>query len=315
VRERAAAVAAAVLAAGIAACAVAAVHGQRAVPVPRARSSTAPATARLPARAAGIITRNLAEFDAACSCSPGLTARYIRWGESEASANLAYDIDLGAVPLVELEPYGVSLTSVTDGAQDAYLSAFAKQVVRLGSEVIMSFAPEADNDTYPWGYEDVPAAVYVAAWRHVVSVFRENGAANVRWAWIMTADGHTAPLPPLFPGAAYVNYMGIDGYVTDPKTTFSGLFGATIRQMRQLADVPVMITETAADPEAGQRRWLSQVVAGVRVYGLAGFMWFDINQMNGKDPYAPPGNQHDWSIDGDPGWLAAFRATVRKPRG
>jgi hypothetical protein len=308
-RARIAAAAAAIMAAGAAAACVAVARGA----APAAAPPPAPVSVRPLTHATGIVAGDLAKFDTACSCTPDLTARYIRWGESATSAGLAYDARHGAVPLAELEPYGVTLAQVADGSQDAYLTAFARQAAAVRSLVVMSFAPEANNSTYPWGYRHTAPAVYVRAWRHVVTVFREAGAANVQWAWIVNASGaNTAPLAPLFPGAAYVQYAGIDGYATHPYTTFAGLFGQTVSQVRQLARMPVLITETGADADAGQRRWVLEILAGVKAYKLAGFIWFDVDQENGKDPYAPPGNRHDWAIDSNPAALAAFRAAVKE---
>jgi hypothetical protein len=84
--------------------------------------------------------------------------------------------------------------------------------------------------------------------------------------------------------------------------------------MTETAHVPVMITETAADPEAGQARWMREIAAGITAYGLAGFAWFDINQENGADPSAPHGNRHDWSIDSSNSVLSLFRKAVSLER-
>ena len=34
-----------------------------------------------------------------------------------------------------------------------------------------------------WGYRHTSPAAFVAAWRHVVNVFRAQGAYNVTWLW------------------------------------------------------------------------------------------------------------------------------------
>jgi mannan endo-1,4-beta-mannosidase len=308
VKTRILAVAAAVSACAMAAACTAAVrtgHAPRAVPA-------APAATAFPAHAVGIVTTSLTGFDALCGCAPALAVRYIRWGETVRSAGLGYDLEHGAVPLAELQPYGPTLAQVADGSRDAWLTAFARQVAALRGPVILSFGPEANNDTYPWGWRHSSPAEYVAAWRHVAAVFRRAGARNVRWAWIVNAASiRTGPLPPLWPGPGIVSYIGIDGYATHEYTTFAGLFGETIAEVRRLSAVPVMITETAADPQAGQARWVAQVTAGVRSSGLAGFAWFDTDQADGRDPDAPAGNRHDWSIDGSPAALAAFRAAAK----
>ena len=36
---------------------------------------------------------------------------------------------------------------------------------------------------YSWGYQHTSPAAFVAAWRHIVTVFRAVGAWNVTWLW------------------------------------------------------------------------------------------------------------------------------------
>jgi hypothetical protein len=273
-----------------------------------------PVIRALPASVAGIVTDNLTRFDLSCSCRPPVAVVYVRWRTLPDVAKLEGMLRDGAVPLVELNPYGTTLGEVAGGQSDAYIATFARALARLRSLVLVSFAPEANNDSYQWGYlHDTPAA-YVAAWRHVVTVVRAAGAANARWTWIVNAAGKgTGPLPPLWPGGGYVSYAGIDGYATHRSTTFKDLFGPTIAQVRDLTSAPVLISETAADPQAGQARWIAQLIAGVRAYRLTGFLWFDINQLNGKDPQAPKGNRHDWSLTGSA--LAAYKGGLADHEG
>lgn len=304
--SRLAAPAAAIISAAAVAVACTVLHPAAgpSTPVAPVSSPVAPPTA-LAYPAAGIVTDSLARFDAACSCRPAVAVAYIRWSIPPDSARLRAMQAAGSVPLVELDPYGTTLAAISAGASDVWLTRWARAVAGLHGLVLASFAPEANTDSYPWGDGHESPAAYVAAWRHVVTVFRDAGAVNVRWTWIINAVGrHTAPLTPLWPGSRYVSYAGVDGYATHGYTTFAGLFGATITAVRQLARVPLLITETAADPAAGQARWVGQLVAGVRAYGLAGFVWFSIDQTGGRDPGAPGGNRHDWALTGSA--LAAY---------
>lgn len=294
------------------ACGVAAVHGgQGAPPAPPA---TGPAA--LPARIAGVVTGNLSAFDSACGCRPDMAVHYVRWGEDPAtSQKLATGMLAdGASPLLEIEPYGVSLAGIAAGSDDAWLLSYAAMVKSLKSQVMMSFAPEMNGNWYSWGYPKSTPAQFVAAWRHVVAVFRQAGAVNARWAWLVNFSypGST-PLAELWPGSG-VSAVGIDGYFTAPSVTFAGRFGATIAAVRKLAGVPVFIGETGAAAAAEKASALSQLTAGVSAYGLAGFVWFDIDQQDGRDPSAPSVNRNDWSIDADPAALAAFSAAARRYR-
>jgi hypothetical protein len=68
-------------------------------------------------------------------------------------------------------------------------------------------------------------ADFVNAWRHIVQVFANQGATNVRWHWCPNIAGSGAATPNqsgyqrtsgttklLYPGDAYVDYVGLDGY-------------------------------------------------------------------------------------------------------
>ena len=56
------------------------------------------------------------------------------------------------------------------------------------------------------------------------------------------------------------------------------MFGPTIKAVRALTLDPILITEVAASPAAGQPAKIADLVAGVRAYGLLGFVWFDANK-------------------------------------
>ena len=72
--------------------------------------------------------------------------------------------------------------------------------------VILSFGAEMNGSWYSWGSGHTRPNVFVAAWRHVVSVFRQAGAHNVRWLWTVNSTNATAaPLKRWWPGNSYVN--------------------------------------------------------------------------------------------------------------
>src|ERR1700761_6707474 len=89
----------------------------------------------------------------------------------------------GAAPLVQINPQqgnkGISLTAIAAGKYDGYLSAYAEAVRAYAHPVILSFGHEMNGDWEPWGYKHASPASFVAAWRHVVTVFRTLGVQNV----------------------------------------------------------------------------------------------------------------------------------------
>ena len=154
---------------------------------------------------------------------------------------------------------------------------------------------------YSWGYGHVPPRVFVAAWRHIVTLFRAQGADNVTWLWTIQADQPgTGPIHLWWPGAAYVTWVGIDGYFYRSSDTFGSVFGKTIAQVRGLTRKPVLLSETAVGPAAGQPAKIADLFAGMRLYQTLGLVWFDIAQHDGM-------YHQDWRIENSREAQAAFR--------
>ena len=92
---------------------------------------------------------------------------------------------------------------------------------------------------------------FVAAWRHIVTIFRGEGAKNVTWLWTINQDPPgTGPGRQWWPGAKYVTWVGIDGYYFRPSDTFGTVFGKTIQQVRAFTDKPILLSETAVSGRA-----------------------------------------------------------------
>jgi mannan endo-1,4-beta-mannosidase len=227
---------------------------------------------------------------------PNIVSYYSGWGEPFQAHFAAVADEAGAVPLVQMQPTGISLTAIASGRYDSYLSTFAQAVRAYGRAVIVSFGHEMNGTWYSWSYGSSSPSSFVAAWRHVVNLFRVVGADNVTWLWtvnvIETQDGIPAP-GPWWPGSSYVTWVGIDGYYTQPSMTFAPLFGPTIVAVRALTGDPILIAETGVAPAAGQPTKIADLFAGVRNYGLLGFMWFDVQ------------GSEDWQLT-SPAAIAAY---------
>ncbi len=146
----------------------------------------------------------------------------------------------------------------------------------------------------------------MAAWRHIVTLFRGQGADNVTWLWTINADSRgTGPIRTWWPGAGYVTWVGIDGYFYRRSDTFASVFGATIGQVRSLTGKPVLLSETAVGPAAGQAAKIGELFRGMRQDRTLGLIWFDIAQHQGI-------YHQDWRIEDSRAAQAAFRAEVRR---
>jgi mannan endo-1,4-beta-mannosidase len=227
-------------------------------------------------------------FTASTGIRPGILVYYSGWMEPFQVSFARRAASQGAVPLVQINPTGIDLTKIANGHYDSYLTTYAQTVRSYRHPVIISFGHEMNGSWYSWGYTHTSPATFVAAWRHIVTLFRTLGAGNVTWMWTVntttqgqpgagTGQAQTAvPSPsPWWPGDSYVTWVGIDGYYTSPSSMFAAIFGPTITQVRTLTRKPVIIAETAATAATGQPEKISDVFAGIHLYGLLGFIWFN----------------------------------------
>jgi mannan endo-1,4-beta-mannosidase len=237
---------------------------------------------------------------AATGVKPNIALYYSGWYEKFQSAFAVQVHDNGAVPFIQIDPEHISLSAIASGAFDTFLKNFATDVAAYGASthqgVIIGFGHEMNGYWYSWSGRHTSPAVFVAAWRHVVMVFRQQGADDVTWLWttniIATQKGIASP-GPWWPGSSYVTWVGIDGYFLKQPWTFASLFGPTIKAIRALTLDPILIAETGAAPRAGKAAKLADLFAGVRAYGLLGFVWFDAR------------GTFDWRLD-SPAAIAAF---------
>jgi mannan endo-1,4-beta-mannosidase len=230
----------------------------------------------------------LTSFTTATGAKPDVVMYYSGWFVPFPVRFATTAANNGAAPLVQMDPDNVSVAEIASGRYDGYLSAYAEAVRAYRHPVILSFGHEMNGDWYSWGYRHASPAVFVAAWRHVVKLFRVLGAQNVTWLWTVNIINNTQrgkiPSPDQWwPGDSYVNWVGIDGYYLKPSWRFAPLFGPTIGAVRALTRDPILIAETGAVPAAGQPARIADLFAGIHSYGLLGFVWFDSTNSIGQD--------------------------------
>jgi Glycosyl hydrolase family 26 len=249
------------------------------------------------------------QFAQAIGRRPNLVSYYSGWGEAFQAGFATRAAQHGAVPLVQIDPTDIPLSAIASGRYDSYLRGFADAVRGYQRPVVIGFGHEMNAWWYSWGYPHASPASFVAAWRHIVTLFRAQGAWNVTWLWTVNVIGQqqsraVRPPRPWWPGSSYVTWVGIDGYYFEPSWTFAPLFGPTIKAVRALTHDPVLISETAAGTTEDQPAKIADLFAGTRAYGLLGFVWFNVDK------------EQDWRVTG-PAALTAFRRgaqTYHRPR-
>lgn len=312
-------------------------------PLPTASPSAAPASASAtpaptPAavsRALGVYVHNsswdpslLDAYAAQVGAMPALALSYHDWapnadgGQLFPSAELSAFAARGITPLLTWEPWNwnasgaqsaYSLAAIAGGSFDAYIATWVAGARAYGRPIYIRLAHEMNGNWYPWGQglNGNSPALFVAAWRHVVELFRSGGATNVRWVWSPNVTyGTDFPLTGLYPGDAYVDWVGLDGYnwgsVRIGWQSFSEIFGPAYDALGLIAPAkPVLIAETASTEAGGDKAaWIGSALGReipTRFPRVRAVIWFDQDK------------ETDWQVDSSTSSLAAFRAAATSP--
>lgn len=177
------------------------------------------------------------------------------------------------------------LRDVTRGVYDDYFKSAAVACREFGAPMWISFCHEMNGNWYPYSQDYGPtsprAGDYIAAWRHVVQVFRAQGATNVAWMWAPNVpDVGNVSARYYYPGDAWVDWIGASFYSGNPLANLNDFYG------QWAIHKPIFLSEWATGVEKnryfigfpGEARWVSDVFGALqtrfpRVKGVSWFQW------------------------------------------
>jgi mannan endo-1,4-beta-mannosidase len=245
---------------------------------------------------------NVASFTSMLGHKPQIVESYQSFPAKFPTDRICDIAQQGELSVIQWNPR-VSMADIAAGRYDRYLNEYAKQVREFGHPVVISFAHEMNGEWFSWGYTHTSPATYIAAWQHVHNVLEGDGARNIIWLWNVNRDTHlsqpavVSPPANWWPGAGYVNWLGIDGYFNSPTDNFAGVFDRTLADFQQIAPGdPVLIAETAVAKNPVGVTQINSLFAGVHHHRLLGFVWFDQDR------------RETWKLEGRVKAVAAFRA-------
>jgi hypothetical protein len=219
----------------------------------------------------------------------------------------------GVTPMVTLEPYtgdGVaSFSDIAAGRYDGYFRKEADALSGLGITVMLRFAHEMNLLSSDWGPGKAgnTGSAYADAWRHIVTIFRQEGAENVKWVWAPNVDYGNRPFSQFFPGDDWVDYVALDGYNRgtvggESWETFSHIFASSYATITALSSKPVIIAETASDESGGSKAaWIEETFFDTiprQMPRVSAVVWFNVDK------------EQDWRIDSSEESLNAYRRVV-----
>ncbi|MEN3306629.1 MAG: hypothetical protein V7603_2831 [Micromonosporaceae bacterium] len=193
---------------------------------------------------------------------------------------------------------------ISSGVLDPRLRDWARRLRDLSGPVMLRLRWEMDRPNLSaamWSGKD-----YVAAWRHVRTIFTQEQVDNVSWVWCPTAEGFAGGYAPAFyPGDADVDWVCVDVYAN---TRLQPL-GDLLRPFLTWAAAhprPIVIGEFAVAQTYGaaaQSAWIDDAALLVRANPqIKAVCYFDAD---------PEGNGHTvrYELSGEP--LAAFARLAR----
>jgi hypothetical protein len=185
------------------------------------------------------------------------------------------------IPFIRLMPRGnwdegcrdktYPLARIVAGDFDVALRQYARDAAASDVPLLMEFGTEANGDWFPWsGPCNGGPSVFKAAWRHVVGVFRAQGATNVTWVLHLDAS-EPGSIAAYYPGAQWVDWVGLSAYGAqqpgDPWTSFREVFAPGYRALsRAVPNKPIALLEFGAVSLLGRDKsaWIANAFKELR---------------------------------------------------
>jgi hypothetical protein len=240
----------------------------------------------------------------------GLDRSYWSWDDAQPGNIVTDDLAHGRTPLMSIKPQKrtgtvISWASIAAGAVDADIERQADQLAAAPGGIILALHHEPEIAS---GYGS--ASDYVAAFRHYVSVFRERGASNVAFAWILTPVTFERNADQWYPGDDVVDWIGTDAYnFGSCKAGVSGWrsiesAASAFQQWGSAHGKPLVLAEygSAEDPADPGRKaqWLRDAAATFQAWpNLRAVSYFDTV------------GTCDWRLGLDAAGEGAFRELAR----
>lgn len=247
----------------------------------------------------------------------------------------------GQIPIITLEPWranakdGISLDEIAAGKEDMVLKRLGAALSIFGQTAFIRFGHEMNSDWYPWAgsVNERLGHKYIEAYRHFHDLVVES-SKPARLIWVLSVNVDDVPNrawnrpSAYYPGDAYVDALGIDGY-----SWFSPLaksrFGALGRALRLLSDWAssriwtfdmiyknqieflrsrypnkrLIISEVATGLEGSARgKWIGDFFESLHAHYqfVPLFVWFNVSK------------ETDWRVENGEEGLDAFRKGVAK---
>jgi len=219
-----------------------------------------------------------------------------------------------------------SLKNIADGKFDPLLRNWMQDARKFGSPVIAEYGVEVDGWWFPWnglynkegGSHADAVARFREAYRHIISIAREEGAYNIRW--VFHVDPWDEPVADwnkfenYYPGDEWIDWVGASVYGRQlpsdpPAISFRYQMDWVYGRMQRMTRKPFIVCEFGQINDAQQAAWTKaslSVLMGGRWPNVIGFSWWNSTFKN--DPKT--GRQSNMLVQDNPRLQKVFRDYV-----
>lgn len=228
----------------------------------------------------------------------GMSAFLITWEPWRPTA-----ANLGITAQYNVQPTYTN-KAIATGALDDYITRFARSVAAAkGLTVYMRFAHEMNGDWYPWSHDPVG---YIAAWRHMVGIFRAVGATNTRFVFSVNPSPYVAEAAWLaniaryWPGPEYVDQIGTTMINFGGRKEASVAdFAVRLDALRKVYPKDILLAEVDT-AQAGHLKWLTDLRTWVaETPWCSGVVWSQTASSRGAAQLGSQAGDLDWDVTTD----------------
>jgi hypothetical protein len=247
-----------------------------------------------------------ARFEKGLGREMDIVSAYRSWdqpfpGQSDLAA-------LGADRFLMLSWDGGDIRAILSGSQDTVIRQRARAVKAIGKPLFLRWRREMDRREIR--KEIGSPADYVAAWKHIREIFRQEKADNAAWIWCPSAKGFvSSSAAAYYPGDDQVDWLCADVYPEPPGEYVElAQLVTPFLDWARVRPKPIMIGQFGVPRAYGSRRaeWLrkaAQTLQDPRIKAVV----YD------NDDVVAQGVRTRYSLDGDQPAMSAMRELATTP--
>jgi endoglucanase len=218
----------------------------------------------------------------------------------------------GRIPMITWQPTGHPLDDIISGKEDAYLRRWARGAAAHGTPIYIRLMPEMNGYWVPWSGD---AEKFKTAWRHIVDLFREEGATNVKWIFAPNCVDEAEAsqrdrtedyqMEKYYPGPDYVDIFGISGFNWGevPKVhiwrSYDDIFRTPYDRLSAIGPHDFWMVETASAENGGNKAdWVRDMFTSKAFPKVTAIIWFNEKK------------EQDWRVQSSPASLEMFRKVL-----